>query len=167
MNRNEISSLLNLYSESSFDDTDEDSNWNNEDDNSSFEDDSSASPVMKNRFELLLSVLHFSDNNTATSNNRLYKIQPLIDLLVYKFNAALMITYLMIQCVLMSQWFRFRDDCYLNNTMHLKDIAMVLKFLNCAPLIFLHQNTKFIAEKKLPTILRSLLKWCLNYYRTT
>jgi len=45
--------------------------------------------MSKNRFELLLSVLHFSDNNTATSNNRLYKIQPLIDLLVYKFNEAL------------------------------------------------------------------------------
>lgn len=45
--------------------------------------------MSKNRFELLLSVLHFSDNNTATSNNRLYKIQPLIDLLVYKFNVTL------------------------------------------------------------------------------
>jgi len=45
--------------------------------------------MSKPRFELLLSVLHFSDNNTVTSNNRLYKIQPLIDLLVYKFNAAL------------------------------------------------------------------------------
>ncbi|XP_029348597.1 piggyBac transposable element-derived protein 4-like, partial [Acyrthosiphon pisum] len=219
MNRNEISSLLDLSSESSFDDTDEDPNWNDEDVYSSSEDESSASPVMrgdgndwnnvideqpnsnviynpnnecvginedivetmidcspydffalffddevlklivletnryandkrnscnlsrnarikkwketdvkeiktffglviwmgldkmptighywrnttlfsshipqymsKNRFELLLSVLHFSDNNTATSYNRLYKIQPLIDLLVYKFNAAL------------------------------------------------------------------------------
>jgi len=219
MNRNEISSLLDLSSESSFDDTDEDPNWNDEDVYSSSEDESSASPVMrgdgndwnnvideqpnsnviynpnnecvginedivetmidcspydffalffddevlklivletnryandkrnscnlsrnarikkwketdvkeiktffglviwmgldkmptighywrnttlfssnipqymsKNRFELLLNVLHFSDNNTATSYNRLYKIQPLIDLLVYKFNAAL------------------------------------------------------------------------------
>ncbi|KAL4090841.1 hypothetical protein QTP88_025607 [Uroleucon formosanum] len=36
-----------LSSESSFDDTDEDPNWNNEDDNSSSEDESSASPVMR------------------------------------------------------------------------------------------------------------------------
>jgi hypothetical protein len=42
----------------------------------------------KNRFELLLSALNLSDNNISTSNNRLYKIQPLIDLLVYEFNAA-------------------------------------------------------------------------------
>jgi len=33
MNRNEISSLLDLSSESSFDDIDEDPNWNDEDDN--------------------------------------------------------------------------------------------------------------------------------------
>lgn len=219
MNRNEISSLLDLSSKSSFDDTDEDPNWNDEDDSSSSEDESSAFPMMrgdcndwnniideqpnsnviynpnsecvginedivetmidcspydcfalffddevlelivletnryandkkksfnlsrnarikkwketdvqeiktffgliiwmgmdkmpaighywrnttlyssnilqymsKNCFELLLGVLHFSDNNTATSNNRLYKIQPLVDLLIYKFNAVL------------------------------------------------------------------------------
>lgn len=121
----------------------------------------------RNRFELLLSVLHFSDNNTATSNNRLFKIQPLIDLLVNKFNAA-----------------RIPDDSvcidesmvpfsgrllfkYLNNTMHLKDIAMILKFLNCALLIFILQNIKFMLEKKLPKIHQLLLKWCLNYHRTT
>lgn len=45
--------------------------------------------MSKNRFELLLSVLHFSDNNNAQPNDRLYKIQPLIDMLVYKFNKVL------------------------------------------------------------------------------
>jgi len=45
INRNEISSLLDLSLENSFDDTDEDPNWNDEDDNSSSEDEDF--PVMR------------------------------------------------------------------------------------------------------------------------
>ena len=38
-----------------------------------------------NRFQLVLSVLHFSNNETAESDNRLAKIQPLIDMLQINF----------------------------------------------------------------------------------
>ena len=36
--------------------------------------------MSRNRFQLLLSVLHFSNNETAESGNRPAKIQPLIDM---------------------------------------------------------------------------------------
>lgn len=42
--------------------------------------------MSRNRFELILSVIHVSDNNTIPINNRLHKIQPLVDILVEKFN---------------------------------------------------------------------------------
>jgi len=42
--------------------------------------------MSRNRFELILSVLHVSDNSKAPPNNRLYKIQPLVDILVNKYN---------------------------------------------------------------------------------
>lgn len=45
--------------------------------------------MSRNRFELILSVIHVSDNNNAPQNNRLYKIQPLVDMLVQKFNTVL------------------------------------------------------------------------------
>lgn len=45
--------------------------------------------MSRNRFELILSVIHVSDNNNAPQNNRLYKIQPLVDMLVEKFNNVL------------------------------------------------------------------------------
>lgn len=44
--------------------------------------------MSRNRFELLMSVLHVSDNKKST-HDRLYKIQPLIDLLLHKYNSAL------------------------------------------------------------------------------
>ncbi|CAH1996558.1 unnamed protein product [Acanthoscelides obtectus] len=40
------------------------------------------------RFELLLSNLHFSDNETTDRTNRIYKIQPLADGLITNFQAA-------------------------------------------------------------------------------
>lgn len=45
--------------------------------------------MSRNRFELILSVIHVSDNNNASVNNRLHKIQPLVDVLVDKFNNVL------------------------------------------------------------------------------
>ena len=36
--------------------------------------------MSRNRFQLLLSMLHFSDNETSESGARLAKIQPLIDM---------------------------------------------------------------------------------------
>lgn len=45
--------------------------------------------MSRNRFELILSVIHVSDNNNAPGQNRLYKIQPLVDILVDKFNTVL------------------------------------------------------------------------------
>lgn len=45
--------------------------------------------MSRNRFELILSVLQVSDNSKAPPNNRLYKIQPLVDILVNKYNNAL------------------------------------------------------------------------------
>lgn len=45
--------------------------------------------MSRNRFELILSVIHVSDNNNVPVNNRLHKIQPLVDILVEKFNNVL------------------------------------------------------------------------------
>jgi hypothetical protein len=45
--------------------------------------------MSRNRFEIILSMLHISDNDKAPTNDRLYKIQVLIDLLVEKFNSAI------------------------------------------------------------------------------
>lgn len=42
-----------------------------------------------NRFELILSMLHVSDNKKALPDERLYKIQPLVDLLLHKYNNSL------------------------------------------------------------------------------
>lgn len=44
--------------------------------------------MARNRFELLLATFHFANNLTATQGDRLYKVQPLIDMLVWKFNNA-------------------------------------------------------------------------------
>ena len=46
-----------------------------------------AKVMTRNRFQLLLRLLHFSDNNAA-DGDRLHKIRPLADLLVHKFQAA-------------------------------------------------------------------------------
>lgn len=45
--------------------------------------------MSRNRFELILSVIHVSDNNNVPINNRLRKIQPLVDILLEKFNNVL------------------------------------------------------------------------------
>lgn len=45
--------------------------------------------LSRNRFELILSVIHVTDNNNAPENRRLHKIQPLIDIRVDKFNKVL------------------------------------------------------------------------------
>ncbi|PIO56054.1 hypothetical protein TELCIR_22552 [Teladorsagia circumcincta] len=37
--------------------------------------------MLRNRFEELLTSIHFADNDTADKNNRLYKILPILDLL--------------------------------------------------------------------------------------
>ena len=41
-----------------------------------------------NRFELLLNCIHFSDNKELEDGNRLWKIQPLVDMLLRKYKAA-------------------------------------------------------------------------------
>jgi hypothetical protein len=45
--------------------------------------------MSQNRFEIILSMLNIFDNDNAPTNDRLYKIQILIDLLVEKFNSAI------------------------------------------------------------------------------
>lgn len=45
--------------------------------------------MSRNRFELILSGMHVSDNNNGPGQNRLYKIQPLVYILVDKFNTVL------------------------------------------------------------------------------
>lgn len=42
--------------------------------------------MARNRFELLLSVYHCGNNANANEDNRLYKIQDLVDILVSTFN---------------------------------------------------------------------------------
>ncbi|CAH1980597.1 unnamed protein product [Acanthoscelides obtectus] len=50
---------------------------------------SMASKVMtRNRFELLLRMLHFADNQDNPDNDRLHKIQPLIDKIVHNFKTS-------------------------------------------------------------------------------
>ncbi|XP_014616305.1 PREDICTED: piggyBac transposable element-derived protein 4-like [Polistes canadensis] len=41
--------------------------------------------MSRNRFELLLRMIHFADNRKSNGSNRLYKIQPLIDTLEINF----------------------------------------------------------------------------------
>ena len=53
--------------------------------NTLFQQDVSRAIISRNRFQLLLSVLRFSNNETAESGNRLAKIQPLIDMLQINF----------------------------------------------------------------------------------
>ena len=44
--------------------------------------------MSRNRFELLLKVWHFSNNENCPENDRLYKIQPLVDALLTKYQDA-------------------------------------------------------------------------------
>lgn len=44
--------------------------------------------MSRNRFELLLRMWHFSDNEKCPANDRLFKIQPLLDKLLEKFQAG-------------------------------------------------------------------------------
>lgn len=44
--------------------------------------------MSRNRFELLLRMFHCADNESAPEGNRLYKITPLLDLLLVKFHDA-------------------------------------------------------------------------------
>lgn len=49
-----------------------------------------TSKVMpRNRFQILLRMLHFCNNKGADQTNRLYKVQGVIDLLDYKYQSAL------------------------------------------------------------------------------
>ena len=47
-----------------------------------------AGKMSRNRFELLLNCIHFSDNEELEDGNRLWKIQPLVDLLLRKYKAV-------------------------------------------------------------------------------
>ena len=53
--------------------------------NTLFQQDVPRSIMTRNHFQLLLSVLRFSNNKTAESGNRLAKIKPLIDILKINF----------------------------------------------------------------------------------
>lgn len=50
-----------------------------------FANDTVSSTMPRNRFELVLSTWHFADNEVSPENDRLYKLQPLVDLLVRRF----------------------------------------------------------------------------------
>lgn len=120
--------------------------------------------MSKNCFELLLSVLHISDNNKVPSNDRLYKIQPLIDLLFYKLNAALIPNDSV--CINESM-VPFSGRLLFRQYNAPKRHRHGIKIFKLCTSDFYTSNIKFTVEKKLPTILQLLLKWCLNYYRTT
>ncbi|XP_044765983.1 piggyBac transposable element-derived protein 4-like isoform X1 [Coccinella septempunctata] len=45
------------------------------------------SVMSRNRFELLLKMLHFSDNEQCPEGDRLYKIQPLVDMLTKNYKS--------------------------------------------------------------------------------
>ena len=47
-----------------------------------------AGKMNRNRFELLLNCVHFSDNKELEDGNRLWKIQPLVDMLLRKYKAV-------------------------------------------------------------------------------
>lgn len=47
-----------------------------------------ASGMSRNRFEALLSMIHFADNELDDGNNRLYKLSPLIDMTNNLFNES-------------------------------------------------------------------------------
>ena len=47
-----------------------------------------AGKMSRNRFELLLNCIHFSDNEELEDENRLWKIQPLVHLLLKKYKAV-------------------------------------------------------------------------------
>ncbi|KAJ8927354.1 hypothetical protein NQ314_020188 [Rhamnusium bicolor] len=47
-----------------------------------------SNTMSRNRFEILLLLWHFSDNEMCPPDDRAYKVQPLIDLLVEKFQNA-------------------------------------------------------------------------------
>lgn len=47
--------------------------------------DVARSVMSRNRFELLLKMCHFSDNNLCPEGDRLYKIQPILDKLVHNY----------------------------------------------------------------------------------
>lgn len=42
--------------------------------------------MSRNRYQILLRMLHFSDNNTITPGDRLYKIRPILEALMKKFS---------------------------------------------------------------------------------
>nr|CAI5824192.1 unnamed protein product [Callosobruchus analis] len=44
--------------------------------------------MSRNRFELLLKMWHFTDNDTCPEGDRGYKIEPIMDLLIKKFQEA-------------------------------------------------------------------------------
>lgn len=47
--------------------------------------DVARSVMSRNRFEMLLKMLHFSDNEQCPEGDRLYKIQPLVDMLIKNY----------------------------------------------------------------------------------
>ena len=55
--------------------------------NKLFRQDVPCATMSRNRFQLLLSVLHYSNNKTVESGNRLAKIQLLIDMLQVNFQS--------------------------------------------------------------------------------
>lgn len=53
-----------------------------------FRNDNISKVMSRNRFELLLQLWHFSDNQNCPEGDRLFKVQPLIDKLIMKFQQA-------------------------------------------------------------------------------
>lgn len=53
-----------------------------------YKNDICSSAMSRNRFEILLMMWHFSNNEECQSGDRLHKIQPLLDMLLQRFKAA-------------------------------------------------------------------------------
>ena len=73
------------------------------------------SAMSRERFELLLKFLHFSSNNNKNSNqDRMFKLEPLSDLLKERFSSVYI--YLVQSLVLTKVWYHGEEDFYSGNT---------------------------------------------------
>lgn len=96
--------------------------------------------MSRNRFELLLSTFHLSDNLAAPAGDRLYKVQPLIYMMVTNFNNVVIPEEFL--CIDESM-IPFLGSIYKTNA-----IAMASKFSNCAQKAFIHYNIKYTRERR-------------------
>ena len=74
--------------------------------------------MARDRFQLIMRFLHFSDNTAADKEDKLYKLRPVLDYLLEKFQ-ALYTPYKEV-CIVYAPWrtepkFRYSLTCLCNN----------------------------------------------------